>query len=168
MSSKSRKLDIPTLAEIFAYDCETGVISYKLRRGSAKVGDVAGSLGRSGYRAIPVNRRSMLAHRVAWALHYNEQPPEFVDHINGDRADNRIENLRPATRMQNQGNRKISANNTTGFKGVTYHKRIEAYAAQIRSNGKLHHLGLFDCPEAAHQAYLAAAKSKFGEYARAG
>lgn len=89
-----------------------------------------------------------------------------ADHINGNRLDNRIDNLRTATKGQNAHNRKINNNSTSGFKGVTYNKRDKAYQAQIRLNGKIFSLGYFQCPVEAAHAYDSAAKELHGEYAR--
>ena len=88
------------------------------------------------------------------------------DHINGDTLDNQRRNLRPATRSQNGANARISKRNTSGFKGVSWHKQVKKWVAKIRVNRKLLHLGLFVSAEDAARAYDAAALKYFGEFAR--
>jgi hypothetical protein len=94
------------------------------------------------------------------------KPGEIVDHINGNCLDNRRENLRICTDAQNQCNRGMTARNTVGFKGVTYRKDRNKYAAQIQKGYKNHHLGTFDSPTDAAHAYDKAAKELHGEFAR--
>ena len=90
-----------------------------------------------------------------------------VDHIDCDPLNNRRSNLRLATNSQNQWNSKRYRNNTSGFKGVSFHKNNNKWAANIQHNGKQRHLGNFDSPEEAHAAYCKAAEEFFGEFARA-
>lgn len=89
-----------------------------------------------------------------------------IDHEDGDRMNCQRDNLRVATRSQNQGNRKLQSNNTTGFKGVSKFKGRNKWFARITVNGKYNHLGSFDTPEDAHAAYCKAATEHFGEFAR--
>lgn len=91
-------------------------------------------------------------------------PGEEVDHIDSDTFNNRRDNLRVATRAQNTRNTKLRSNNTSGYKGVSWHKY--AWMAQIMFEGKKIYLGLFKTPEEAHEAYCEAAKKYFGEFAR--
>lgn len=91
---------------------------------------------------------------------------EIVDHIDRDGLNNRRENLRLATRSENGRNQKCRSDNTSGYKGVHWHKGTRKWIAQIRLNGKAKHLGLFKTPEEAHVAYQEAAKELFGEFAR--
>lgn len=91
---------------------------------------------------------------------------EHVDHINGIGIDNRRDNLRLATRSQNLGNQRINRNNSTGFKGVSYHKQRGKWVALICVNGTRHYLGIFNTPEGAKFAYDKAAVKYFGEFAR--
>jgi hypothetical protein len=98
-----------------------------------------------------------------------EWPPERleVDHKDCDPSNNRWDNLRLATASQNQANKKVSRANTSGFKGVSWHKDDKRWRAQIRMGGKKVHLGSFDTPESAHRAYSEAAMKHYGEFARA-
>jgi hypothetical protein len=131
---------------------------------SVQVGDVAGSLNRQGYIRIAIDYKYYLAHRLAWLYVYGEWPSGRLDHRDLDRANNRIANLRPATDMQNCANAKRRVDNSTGFKGVS--TRQGRYIAQINRDGRRICLGRFDTPEAAHEAYKAAALKHFGEFAR--
>lgn len=94
-----------------------------------------------------------------------EWPADMIDHKNRDRTDNRWENLREATRSQNNANRRASS--THGFKGATFNRRQGRWMAQTKVNGKRVYLGYYDTPEEAHAAYVAAAERYFGEFARA-
>lgn len=90
---------------------------------------------------------------------------EFVDHINGNPLDNRRENLRVVSLLENARNKAVSRSNKAGLKGVCFHKRQKKWIAQILVNGKHIWLGTFDDPIAAHSAYIEAAEHHFGEYA---
>lgn len=89
-----------------------------------------------------------------------------VDHINGDGLDNRRSNLRLATRSENMGNRPMQANNSSGFKGVTWNKKLNKWQAQIKGRGRSITLGCFDNLEEAALIYDEAARKYFGEFAR--
>jgi hypothetical protein len=95
----------------------------------------AGSIHKTGYRHISWRGKVQKAHRLIFMLHHGYLPPE-VDHINGDRADNRIENLRPATRSENQCNRNALASNTSGYPGVSWHRKSKAWVVRVMKNGK--------------------------------
>ena len=90
-----------------------------------------------------------------------------VDHINGDKLDNRKSNLRICTAQQNGANSRIGKNNTSGYKGVTWNKRRKLWQAQIMVARKNINLGVFSDPKEAHAAYVSAANDNFGEFARA-
>jgi hypothetical protein len=93
---------------------------------------------------------------------------EQVDHEDGNGLNNCRYNLRPASTINNAGNKRMSKNNTSGFKGVTFHKHNKRWQAQIGMNGRTRNLGYYDTPEEAHEAYVAAAIEYFGEYANNG
>jgi len=103
---------------------------------------VAGSLS-EGYRRVSIQGKSTGAHRVAWFLHYGKWPDGFIDHINHDRSDNRIENLRLVSRSDNARNQKLNRHNTSGFNGVSYHKKRQEWRAAIQVNGKKKWVGSF-------------------------
>ncbi|WP_312416666.1 HNH endonuclease [Shinella sp.] len=120
-----------------------------------------------GYRQGSIFGRTYKAHRVIFALVYGAWPSEEVDHENVCGGDNRLTNLRAATSSQNKQNRRRAKHNTSGFKGVSWHRRKGKWAASIKMNGRQKHLGYFESGEAAHQAYLLAAQESQGVFARA-
>lgn len=161
------------LREVLDYSPETGVFKWRdrpkrTRRGgnSAPVGSEAGSTGGQLYRLIAVDGRRYWAHRLVWVHVYGEWPCKEIDHINGNGHDNRLNNLRQATRTENRRNSRLPRNNTTGLKGV--HQKRKSFVAGIGNNGKYRYLGTFDTPEEAHAAYCKAARELHGEFARTG
>lgn len=127
---------------------------------------IAGSVSFSGYIKISFQNKMYYAHRLAWYFSYDQWPNFQIDHINGNRQDNRISNLREANASQNQYNRGIPKNNESGFKGVYYIRRLHKWKAEIRIEGKLKYLGLFNSPEEASKAYKDAARELHGKFFR--
>lgn len=154
------------------YDPNTGILTWKVDRRKINAGDIAGSIlnHHSGkkYIYVRVMYRLYYAHRIAWAIHYGELPEGMLDHRDGDSTNNRIINLRIATSRQNQYNKKIHRNNTSGYKGVSFDKARNLWEARIMlPSGKQKFLGRFDTPELAHESYLKASSEIHGEFARA-
>ena len=149
------------------YDPRTGCLTWKIDRGRGVcAGDSAGWVSQpSGYRMLRINGRPHMAHRVAWLLNYGEWPGDQIDHINGDRGDNRIANLRLATNSENAKNRKIQSNNRSGVAGVCWHRRGKKWVAQIRVNGRRRHLGYFVTKHEAIAARRQAEAQYFGAFA---
>ena len=106
-------------------------------------GKVAGSTDGRGYREIKINDRHLKAHRIAWIL-MNGVAPDQIDHINGNRSDNRISNLRNVTKAENDRNRATSSANTSGVMGVSWRKSASKWQAQIKIDRRTIHLGYFD------------------------
>ena len=155
MTERKQELTAERLRELLAYDQDTGVFTWKVNVSNVKAGGVAGGHNTKGYTHIKIDGRKHSAHRLVWLYAHGEWPPAEVDHINGIKADNRIVNLREATRSENAHNlRKSHADSKTGFLGVapSYGK----FKAHIMVDGKKKHLGYFPTPEEAHAAYLAA------------
>jgi len=152
--------------ELFEY--RDGKLYWKISpNNSVVVGQEVGWLSANGYRLVRVGGKNKRVHRVIWAYHYGEiEEGVFVDHINRDKLDNRIENLRLCNRSQNQGNSKLRKDNKLGFKGV--HTRGNKFRATIIKKRKMIHLGYFSTAEEAHAAYLKAAEEYFGEFACGG
>jgi hypothetical protein len=150
------------------YDQESGEFRWLIIRGRASKSYTAGSKHRNGYLSFMIGGRRYSAHRIAWLFVHGEWPPNLIDHINGDKADNRISNLRLATKSQNGANRRKSKNNVSGFKGVTWIKRSQKWQAQLYVNGQMKYLGTFDQVEDASEAYRAGAIKHFGEFANTG
>lgn len=156
------------LTEILAYDCETGVFTWRVWRGggSPRAGSPAGYVCK-GYLSIVIDGRMYPAHRLAWFYVKKVWPHGDLDHESMDRTDNRIKNLREATRSENMGNIKAHKDNTYGLKGVGFDKRHGTWYSTIMRNGKRHWLGRHKTAEEAHAAYQKAAAKLFGEFARA-
>lgn len=142
--------------ELFDYDPETGVLFWK------EYGYRAGSVWSSGYRIVEVGGKALREHRLIW-LWMSGHCPKYVDHINGDKTDNRWCNLRAASKRENAQNMRPRKNN---LKGTHYCSARKKYVAQIMADGKHRNLGRFDTEQEAHEAYWAAAQKYFGEFAR--
>lgn len=143
--------------ELFSYDQLTGRITRIIRRGNQSKGSVAGYLNENGYVQIEVDGRGYLGHRVVWLMSNGAWPENEIDHINGVRSDNRVDNLRDVTRTTNNENKKgPNTNSSTGFLGVSWRKSRSKYRAAIKCNGRQVHLGYFSFPEEAHEAYIEA------------
>lgn len=145
------------LRKLLSYAPETGVFRWLLPQSNrAKAGLVAGCISKaSGYRLIRVDGRLYRAHRLAWLYMYGHEPSDQIDHINCDRSDNRISNLRDVSRDLNAQNRRVARKDSgTGLMGVM--RNGDRWAAQIRVNGQRLCLGTFDTPEQAHQRYVEA------------
>lgn len=154
------------LRELLHYDPETGVFTWNKRVGQRVLGGArAGSVGSHGYLLIQVKGISYRAHRLAFLYMLGKPPDGEVDHINGERLDNRWTNLREASRSENQRNTGPRHDNTSGYKGVGFHKGREMFQAQIKIDGRNIHLGYFLCPRKAAHAYNKAAIQLHGEFA---
>jgi hypothetical protein len=158
--------DLPTIAELrklLSYDPDTGVMTWRRRDNVRACWNTryAGQpalhcVHEDGYRKGRIRRVLFRAHRVAWALHHGSWPAGHIDHVNGDRADNRIENLRDVARHENQRNMRRPSDNTSGRIGVWWHKRNKKWVAEIRTAGRKNHLGSFSSFDEACRAREAA------------
>lgn len=143
------------LREQFAYNPETGALTYRRHVRQSWVGRPAAIDFRRGYARVRVRRKWLLVHRIAWVIQTGEWP-HMVDHINGDRADNRWANLRETTPELNQQNRlRPDRDSKTGMLGAHKRKR-GGFSAHITRNGQRRNLGTFATPAEAQAAYLAA------------
>lgn len=121
-----------------------------------------------GYKDGHVNSRHLLAHRVIWAIVMGEWPEHDIDHDDGDKANNRWRNLRPATSAENMQNKPVRRDSSTGIKGVQFHQQTGKFIANIQAHGKRHYLGLFNRAEDAKAAYDMAAARLHGSFANFG
>lgn len=154
-------LSAQALRDRVSYDPLTGCMTWKAGCRPALIGKEVGSIWR-GYRVTKFDGRNYQLHRLAWLYVHGELPDGEIDHVNGVGTDNRIANLRIATRQQNAVNRR--AQGGRALKGITANRN--KWAAQIRINGKNTYLGSFDTPEQAHAVYAARARELHGEFAR--
>lgn len=153
------------LKELFEY--HNGNLLWKIQKArSTKIGQVAGVKDSRGYVKISIDRKSYYAHRLIWIWHNGDLLNNRLDHVNTNTSDNRIENLRLATQSQNNGNRNIPANNTSGHKGVSWNNKLQKWKAYIAIDGDRIHLGYFEKLDEASAAYNLAAEKHFGEFAR--
>lgn len=149
--------------ELFHYDPDTGIFTRKVRLAqrhhAGDRGDFLITAGNNaGYRRVSFDSKRYMAHRVAWLYVHGTWPAQDIDHINGDRGDNRIANLRDVPNEINRENmrRPRGAATTSGLLGVFLHKQSGRWRARIQVKKKGIHIGMFDTPEEAHQAYLEA------------
>jgi hypothetical protein len=149
------------LKELLDYDPLTGIFKWKVCRGSVKTGSTAGRVHqKDGYIQIKVMNMLHMAHRLAWLYIHGVFPPCQLDHINGDRRDNRINNLREAPNncVDNGQNLKTYKNNSVGYAGVCFSKTVNKFLSRICANGRRYNLGYFDTAEEAYAARLEAQK----------
>ncbi|KRG39126.1 hypothetical protein ARC78_15015 [Stenotrophomonas pictorum JCM 9942] len=140
-----------------SYNPETGDFTWLVTRGRANKGSVAGKVDSHGYRSIGLDGKHYRAHRVAWLLQTGAWPEMQIDHRNGDRLDNRWENLREVTPQENQQNCCIPHRNPHGYVGVRYRGgSVDPWEAIIRINFKQEVIGRYATAKEAGDAYLAA------------
>ena len=145
--------------ELFHYDADTGLFTRfpakNIRRGQNCVGTI-----NRGYLRIKIDYKLYSAHRLAWLYVHGEWPNDQIDHINGDRADNRISNLRAATHSQNRQNiHKVRSNSKSGLIGAMWDSYNNKWRSKIRFEGKCKHLGYFENAEQAHAVYIEAKRT---------
>lgn len=168
------------IRQLLSYDPETGKLFWKRRdralfptdmahrmwNGRYAGKEAATSKMNTGYYQTSVFDNHVLAHRAIWAIVYGAWPEQHIDHANGDRADNRLSNLRLATVTENLRNTATRKDNRSGFKGVSWHKSHQLWRAVIAVNGKQKYLGRYKTREEAAAAYDMAARQHYGEFAR--
>jgi hypothetical protein len=149
------KITAEELRAHFNYSPDTGIFTRKVARGKRwPAGAPSGWKMTLGYTALCVGGTVIYAHRAAWLYVHGEHPRHAIDHINGDRADNRIANLRDVPQAINGQNlRAAHVDNATGLLGVCLEKSSGRYVAQVRVAGK-HWIKRFKTAEEAHAAYL--------------
>ena len=161
-------ISVERVRELLDYDPASGLFHWKAKSARRTiVGSQAGYPEWNGYIRIGIGGRIYFAHVVAWLLVHGDWPKSQLDHINGNRADNRIENLREATARQNARNRKTRRDNIARLKGVCVRPcKTKPYQAVICEDGRRISLGYFETKEAAHAVYCTAASNLFAEFSR--
>ena len=159
--------DYQDAAEHVRYDPDSGILYWKdgKRPKGRTHKTIAGRLSADGYVYVSFNYKRVLGHRLAWFIIHGCLP-EQIDHKNLIRSDNSIKNLRVANHALNLANKPIDKRSKTGVKGVHYNRKWDHYSAKIGINKVMIHLGLFKTAEEASRAYVEAATSWYGEYAR--
>lgn len=161
------------LRSVLDYNPTTGLFRWRDHIKHWRAGLQAGTRSPAegnGYVCLAIKTdgktRLYKAHRLAWLYVHGEWPDGQIDHINGVKHDNRIENLRVATNQQNCLNRAIRADNKSGYKGVSWNKRSGRWLVHISVNGRIKHVGLFEHIEDAVEAYRLSAERHHGAFAR--
>lgn len=151
-------LTAETLREKLLYDALTGAFTWKVRASSrAGPGDSAGTVDSRGYLVVGVAGKQRSAHRLAWLYAYGSWPKFEIDHIDGNRLNNSLANLRDIKAVFNRQNqRRPKSNNSSGFLGVSLCAKTGRWLAHISLNGQAKHLGRFETKELAHNAYITA------------
>lgn len=163
MNKLTRRPDIEEAKRLLNYDPETGIFTRKVSIKGRNAGEVAGGPNDKGYIVITVSGVRIKAHHLAWAFVYGEYHNGELDHKDRNRANNAINNIRPATRSQQIQNRDCSSHNTSGAIGV-YQIPSGRWRARIGVNNKYIHLGYFDTIYEASRVYQRAAEIYFGEF----
>ena len=156
------------LRDVLHYDELTGIFTWKKNTGKKRmVGKVAGNPTK-GYWEVAINKRQFKAHRLAWLYVYGEWPKtRDIDHINLDKLDNRIANLREATRAQNNINAPVARNSKSGVRGVCWHSQSNKWRAYVKINDRQKSLGLYHDFDEACAARKTAELELYGEFSRA-
>ena len=163
--------DIEVLRSLLDYDPATGLLLWKPRSGDSIAvrkwntrwsGKPAGTPVAHGHRLVRINAKPFYAHRLAWKMLYGEEPPRYIDHINGDPSDNRATNLRAATQSQNMANAARKRGTRSGEKGVKRNR--SRWMASVKAHGRVHHVGTFDTIAEAKAARDAKARELHGEF----
>lgn len=145
-------LSADRLRELLDYNLETGIFTWKVGR---YCGQRAGTVERSGYRRIRIANRCWKEHRLVWLYVHGAEPTETLDHINGDKTDNRVANLRPCSSAENQQNRrKASKRSKSGVLGVYQFRGL--WLSRVSLGPQVKRLGSFRTVEQAQEAYIAA------------
>lgn len=140
--------------DLLDYDAQTGVFTWKVprKRNQVKAGSVAGAAMANGYVVIGIDGQKHYAHRLAWLAVSGEWPARSLDHIDGNKTNNAISNLRLASHAENAQNNRRPSSNTSGHTGVHWHKQIGKWHAYVTSNSKRVSAGCFERKEDAIEA----------------
>jgi hypothetical protein len=157
------------IREYLEYNALTGILTWiKSPSKKIKAGTIAGTINKHGYIQVKFKDTLYQAHRICWFLHTGKQPTKQIDHRNEVKTCNIFTNMREATNSQNNSNISKLVNNTSGYKGVSWHKGTNKWRAQIKKDNKVIYLGLFNDPEEAHKVYCEYANNLHKEFANYG
>lgn len=152
-----KELTVEFLRDMLSHDPDTGLFSWRKNRRKARVGVARTVCDKDGYLLVCFNYKRHRVHRLAWFYHHGEWPKGQIDHIDGDKQNNRLHNLRDVSVAQNQQNRlRPTRRNTTGFPGVSFEAQRGMFVARISAAGEKKFLGRFDTALNAYAAYLEA------------
>lgn len=163
---------LPTVArlrDVFSYDEATGALCWRvsLRGRGAIAGREAGTVRPDGYRSVMIDQKRYPVHRIIWKMVTGSDPEVMIDHIDGDRLNNRISNLREADFSENAHNSALPTTNTSGHRCVFFYKRTGKWRAQVSARGVAQHVGYFATKEQAIAAADRTLSALHGEYRRA-
>ena len=156
MPKNHPELTAERLREVLSYDPATGKFLRKTSAGGVPIGAVAGHLSDQGYQMLRIDGRAYRGHRLAWLYVHGRWPADQLDHINGVRDDNRVENLRESTQAENLQNQGIRASNKAGHPGVFWNAKTGRWWAYININRRRIHLGCFSTKNEAISARVSA------------
>lgn len=159
-----RQVCLDSVRELLRVNEDGSLVWLRNRGRGVRAGDIAGALSPAGYWDVTVLGVRIRAHRVVFALTHGRWPVGEVDHINGNPADNRPENLREASVFQNRQNGRARSNNTSGHKGVCYDTKTGRWTVRVRAFGHVHWFGRHDDAELAGLIYQEAARKLHGEF----
>ncbi|PHM42378.1 HNH endonuclease [Xenorhabdus szentirmaii] len=155
------------LKDILSYDPESGLFHWrKVVSGPVKIGQIAGTKNSNGHIMISISRKRYVAHRLAWLYMTGKWPTGEIDHVNVIGSDNRWNNLRLCTRSENECNKGLRKDNTSGFKGVCWNKTNKKWIVKIKLNNKTRNLGGFNDIELADLVAREAREKYHGLFAR--
>ena len=164
MKIADRDLTANRLRELLSYDKRTGEFVWISGPRPNRIGTVAGGITTGGYMRLMVDGQRYQLHRLAWLHATGKWPKSEIDHINGNKLDNRKNNLRFCNNNENRLNILKYKSNTSGHKGVFWHKQGKKYMSRIRHNHKMIYLGLFKTAKQASKAYKKEAKKLQKEF----
>jgi hypothetical protein len=159
-------VDLPPIAELRRlFEYRDGFLYSRVQRGPVTVGARIGCVNGEGYLTVGIHYRKYLVHRIVWAMH-GRDPVDLIDHINSDKLDNRIENLRAADHVINTRNAQLRKDSTSGIKGVSWINTRNHWSGQVWHNGKLHRAGDFKDKEECATAVRILRNKLHGQFAR--
>ena len=168
MTKRKPLPDAEYLRSLFVYESDTGLLRWRIDRSNKRAGDIAGARrGEAGYLQVSIDNRLYRVHLVIWKMVTGEEPPNFIDHRDTKKWNNRWGNLRPATKSQNQANIGLTIRNKTGRKSVFWYKTYQKWAVQVWKDGRAYFGGYHVTAEAASEAADNLRYKLFGEFARA-